>query len=118
VRQQKNVTMPAYVALGLAGILDERSEPTRRMLLPAALDELLTRAGIKERLGHVVDAVVHAGDCETEPTTVVDLSEPEPKTVTAAPVIRTGVDDLVLQVAVDAVVCVGVRGPGFVILSG
>ena len=31
---------------------------------------------IKERLDHLVDAVVDSGDCGTEPTTVVDLSGP------------------------------------------
>ena len=34
---------------------------------------------IKERLDHEVDAVVDAGECGTEPTTVVDLSEGEPE---------------------------------------
>ena len=34
---------------------------------------------IKERLDHAVDAVLDAGDCGDEPTTVVDLSEPEPE---------------------------------------
>lgn len=33
---------------------------------------------IKERLDHVLDAVIDSGDCGEEPTTVVDLSEDEP----------------------------------------
>ncbi len=33
---------------------------------------------IKERLDHVLDAVIDSGDCGAEPTTVVDLSEDEP----------------------------------------
>jgi tRNA A37 threonylcarbamoyladenosine synthetase subunit TsaC/SUA5/YrdC len=36
---------------------------------------------IKERLDHAVDAVLDSGDCGVEPTTVVDLSGPEPEVV-------------------------------------
>ena len=36
---------------------------------------------IKERLDHVVDAVIDSGDCGTEPTTVVDFSGGEPEVV-------------------------------------
>jgi tRNA threonylcarbamoyl adenosine modification protein (Sua5/YciO/YrdC/YwlC family) len=36
---------------------------------------------IKERLDHAVDAVLDSGECGTEPTTVVDLSGPEPEIV-------------------------------------
>jgi tRNA A37 threonylcarbamoyladenosine synthetase subunit TsaC/SUA5/YrdC len=36
---------------------------------------------IKERLEHVVDAVIDSGDCGAEPTTVVDLSQDEPEIV-------------------------------------
>jgi tRNA A37 threonylcarbamoyladenosine synthetase subunit TsaC/SUA5/YrdC len=36
---------------------------------------------IKERLDHVVDAVIDSGDCGTEPTTVIDFSEDEPEIV-------------------------------------
>ena len=42
---------------------------------------------IKERLDHQVDAVVDAGDCGTEPTTVVDLSGDEPE------ILRVGAGD-------------------------
>ena len=34
---------------------------------------------IKERLDHLVDAVVDSGDCGTEPTTVIDFSGGEPE---------------------------------------
>ncbi|MGD9956754.1 MAG: L-threonylcarbamoyladenylate synthase, partial [Candidatus Nanopelagicales bacterium] len=34
---------------------------------------------IKERLDHLVDAVVDSGDCGMTPTTIVDLSTPEPE---------------------------------------
>ncbi|MGI4895764.1 MAG: L-threonylcarbamoyladenylate synthase [Janthinobacterium lividum] len=42
---------------------------------------------ISEELEHVVDAVVDAGECGTEPTTVVDLSEGYPE------VVRVGAGD-------------------------
>jgi tRNA A37 threonylcarbamoyladenosine synthetase subunit TsaC/SUA5/YrdC len=42
---------------------------------------------IKERLEHVVDAVVDAGEGGIVPTTVVDLSEGEPE------IVRVGAGD-------------------------
>ncbi len=51
------------------------------LLLPGQ-DESMTQGWeIKERLDHAVDAVVDSGDCGTEPTTVVDFSQPEPEIV-------------------------------------
>ena len=51
------------------------------LLLPGH-DESMTQGWeIKERLDHAVDAVVDSGDCGTEPTTVVDFSQPEPEIV-------------------------------------
>jgi tRNA threonylcarbamoyl adenosine modification protein (Sua5/YciO/YrdC/YwlC family) len=70
-------------------ILAELGEPliSSTLLLPG-LDEPLTQGWeIKERLDHVLDAVVDAGDCGTEPTTVVDLSGPEPE------ILRRGAGD-------------------------
>ncbi|HEX9228253.1 MAG TPA: Sua5/YciO/YrdC/YwlC family protein, partial [Arthrobacter sp.] len=42
---------------------------------------------IKERLEHVVDAVVDSGDCGAEPTTVIDYSGG------TAEVVRRGMGD-------------------------
>ena len=42
---------------------------------------------IKEELDHVLDAVVDAGDCGTEPTTVVDWTDGDPE------VVRVGAGD-------------------------
>jgi tRNA threonylcarbamoyl adenosine modification protein (Sua5/YciO/YrdC/YwlC family) len=70
-------------------LLAELGEPliSSTLLLPG-LDEPLTQGWeIKERLDHVLDAVVDAGDCGTEPTTVVDLSGPEPE------ILRRGAGD-------------------------
>jgi tRNA threonylcarbamoyl adenosine modification protein (Sua5/YciO/YrdC/YwlC family) len=72
-------------------ILAELGEPllSSTLLLPGD-DEPLTQGWeIKERLDHVVDAVIDSGDCGIEPTTVVDLSGPEPE------VLRRGAGDLV-----------------------
>ncbi|OKI48934.1 L-threonylcarbamoyladenylate synthase [Micromonospora sp. CB01531] len=62
-------------------LLAELGEPllSSTLLLPDE-DEPLTQGWeIKERLDHQLDAVVDAGECGTEPTTVVDLSGPEPE---------------------------------------
>jgi tRNA threonylcarbamoyl adenosine modification protein (Sua5/YciO/YrdC/YwlC family) len=64
-------------------LLAELGEPlvSSTLLLPDE-DEPMTQGWqIKERLDHLVDAVVDAGDCGTEPTTVVDLSQPVPAVV-------------------------------------
>jgi tRNA A37 threonylcarbamoyladenosine synthetase subunit TsaC/SUA5/YrdC len=42
---------------------------------------------IKERLDHVVDAVLDSGDCGTEPTTVIDFSSG------TAEIVRRGAGD-------------------------
>jgi len=70
-------------------LLAELGEPlvSSTLLLPDQ-DEPLTQGWeIKERLDHVLDAVLDAGDCGTEPTTVVDLSEDEPE------ILRRGAGD-------------------------
>jgi len=70
-------------------LLAELGEPllSSTLLLPGE-DEPLTQAWeIKERLDHVVDAVVEAGDVGAEPTTVVDFSSG------AAEVVRRGTGD-------------------------
>lgn len=70
-------------------LLAELGEPllSSTMLLPGQ-DEPMTQGWeIKERLDHLVDAVIDAGDCGTEPTTVVDLSQSEPE------ILRRGAGD-------------------------
>lgn len=64
-------------------LLAELGEPllSSTLLLPDE-DEPLTQGWeIKDRLDHVVDAVIDSGDCGTEPTTVVDFSSDEPEIV-------------------------------------
>ncbi|MEU8542092.1 L-threonylcarbamoyladenylate synthase [Streptomyces sp. NPDC048717] len=70
-------------------LLAELGEPllSSTLLLPDE-DEPMTQGWeIKERLDHVLDAVVDSGDCGTEPTTVVDFSSGE------AEIVRRGAGD-------------------------
>ncbi|MFC4944099.1 L-threonylcarbamoyladenylate synthase [Pseudonocardia sp. GCM10023141] len=70
-------------------LLTELGEPilSSTLLLPDQEEPLTQGWEIKERLDHVVDAVIDSGDCGTEPTTVIDLSGEEPE------IIRVGAGD-------------------------
>ena len=57
------------------------------LLLPGHEEPMTDGWQIKEALDTVVDAVLDAGDCGTEPTTVVDLSDGTPE------VVRVGAGD-------------------------
>ncbi|MEV8067951.1 L-threonylcarbamoyladenylate synthase [Streptomyces sp. NPDC085995] len=70
-------------------LVAELGEPllSSTLLLPGE-DEPMTQGWeIKDRLDHVLDAVVDSGDCGTEPTTVVDFSGGE------AEIVRRGAGD-------------------------
>jgi tRNA threonylcarbamoyl adenosine modification protein (Sua5/YciO/YrdC/YwlC family) len=71
-------------------LLAEHGEPllSSTLLLPGQEEPLTQGWEIKERLDHLVDAVIDSGDCGTEPTTVIDLSQPEPQ------ILRRGAGDL------------------------
>jgi tRNA threonylcarbamoyl adenosine modification protein (Sua5/YciO/YrdC/YwlC family) len=70
-------------------LLAELGEPllSSTLLLPDAEEPLTDGWQIKEELDHLVDAVVDAGECGLEPTTVVDFSEGYPE------VVRVGAGD-------------------------
>jgi tRNA threonylcarbamoyl adenosine modification protein (Sua5/YciO/YrdC/YwlC family) len=70
-------------------LLRELGEPllSSTLLLPDAEDPMTDGWQIKEELDHVVDAVIDAGDCGKEPTTVVDWSVGYPE------VVRVGAGD-------------------------
>ena len=70
-------------------LLRELGEPmlSSTLLLPGTEEPMTDGWAIKEELDHLVDAVVDAGDCGTEPTTVVDWSEGSPE------VVRVGAGD-------------------------
>jgi tRNA A37 threonylcarbamoyladenosine synthetase subunit TsaC/SUA5/YrdC len=70
-------------------LLAELGEPlvSSTLLLPGE-DEPMTQGWeIKERLDHVLDAVLDSGDCGTEPTTVIDFSSGD------AEIVRRGAGD-------------------------
>ncbi|MFG3344077.1 L-threonylcarbamoyladenylate synthase [Streptomyces sp. NPDC048018] len=70
-------------------LLAQLGEPlvSSTLLLPDEAEPLTQGWEIKERLDHVLDAVVDSGDCGTEPTTVVDFSSGE------AEIVRRGAGD-------------------------
>ncbi|MFE0363272.1 L-threonylcarbamoyladenylate synthase [Streptomyces griseoaurantiacus] len=70
-------------------LLAELGEPllSSTLLLPDEEEPMTVGWEIKERLDHVVDAVIDSGDCGTEPTTVVDFSSGE------AEIVRRGAGD-------------------------
>ncbi|WP_328921560.1 L-threonylcarbamoyladenylate synthase [Streptomyces griseoaurantiacus] len=70
-------------------LLAELGEPllSSTLLLPDEEEPMTVGWEIKERLDHVVDAVIDSGDCGTEPTTVVDFSSSE------AEIVRRGAGD-------------------------
>jgi len=72
-----------------AALVRELGEPllSSTLLLPGQPEPMTEGWQIKEELGHLLDAVVDAGDCGTEPTTVVDWSEGYPQ------VVRVGAGD-------------------------
>lgn len=70
-------------------LVAELGEPlvSSTLLLPDEAEPITQGWEIRERLEHVVDAVIDSGECGTEPTTVVDFSSGEPE------VIRRGAGD-------------------------
>jgi tRNA threonylcarbamoyl adenosine modification protein (Sua5/YciO/YrdC/YwlC family) len=61
-------------------IMAELNEPimTSTLLLPGDTEPLTDGEQIRERLDHVLDAVIDGGHCDTEPTTVLDMSVSPP----------------------------------------
>jgi tRNA threonylcarbamoyl adenosine modification protein (Sua5/YciO/YrdC/YwlC family) len=70
-------------------LLAELGEPllSSTLLLPGEDQPMTQGWEIKERLDHLLDAVIDGGECGTEPTTVVDLSQAEPE------ILRRGAGD-------------------------
>ncbi len=81
------VRIPRHVVA--QALLAELGEPlvSSTLLLPGR-DEPMTQGWeIADELRDVVDAVIDSGDCGTEPTTVIDLSQDEPE------ILRRGAGD-------------------------
>jgi tRNA threonylcarbamoyl adenosine modification protein (Sua5/YciO/YrdC/YwlC family) len=70
-------------------LLKSLGEPllSSTLTLPGDEDPMTQGWEIRDRLDHAVDAIIDAGDCSIEPTTVVDLSGDEPE------VLRVGAGD-------------------------
>ena len=75
------VRIPRHVVA--QALLAELGEPLvpSTLLLPGQDQPLTDGWSIAEQLDHAVDAVIDSGDCGTEPTTVIDFSQPEPEIV-------------------------------------
>jgi tRNA threonylcarbamoyl adenosine modification protein (Sua5/YciO/YrdC/YwlC family) len=75
------VRIPRHVVA--QALLAELGEPlvSSTLLLPGQDQPLTDGWIIAEQLDHTVDAVIDSGDCGTEPTTVIDFSQPEPEIV-------------------------------------
>ncbi|MGW4495805.1 L-threonylcarbamoyladenylate synthase [Streptomyces sp. NPDC004376] len=84
------VRIPDHVVT--QALLAELGEPlvSSTLLLPDEAEPPTQGWEIKDRLDHVVDAVVDSGECGTEPTTVVDFSGGEPE------IVRRGAGDVSL----------------------
>jgi tRNA threonylcarbamoyl adenosine modification protein (Sua5/YciO/YrdC/YwlC family) len=72
------VRIPDHVVA--QAILAELGEPmlSTTLTLPGDEEPMTQGWEIKERLDHVIDAVIDSGECGTTPTTVVDFSNGEP----------------------------------------
>ncbi|MBA9005803.1 MULTISPECIES: L-threonylcarbamoyladenylate synthase [Thermomonospora] len=81
------VRIPDHVVV--QALLAELGEPllSSTLLLPGEEEPMTQGWEIKERLDHVVDAVVDSGECGAVPTTVVDFSQGE------AEIVRRGAGD-------------------------
>jgi tRNA threonylcarbamoyl adenosine modification protein (Sua5/YciO/YrdC/YwlC family) len=82
------VRIPDHVVT--QALLTELGEPllSSTLLLPDEEEPMTQGWEIKDRLDHVLDAVVDSGDCGTEPTTVIDFSDGE------AEIVRRGAGDV------------------------
>ncbi|MGP3963201.1 L-threonylcarbamoyladenylate synthase [Nonomuraea sp. 3N208] len=81
------VRIPDHVVT--QALLTELGEPllSSTLLLPDETEPMTQGWEIKERLDHVVDAVIDSGECGDEPTTVIDFSQNEPE------ILRRGTGD-------------------------
>ena len=75
------VRIPRHVVT--QALLEELAEPlvSSTLLLPDRDEPMTMGWEIAEQLEHAVDAVIDSGECGTEPTTVIDFSQPEPEIV-------------------------------------
>jgi len=81
------VRIPRHIVV--QALLERLGEPlvSSTLQLPGDEEPMTSGWEIKERLDHQIEAVVDSGECGTQPTTVIDLSEDEPE------VLRVGAGD-------------------------
>jgi tRNA threonylcarbamoyl adenosine modification protein (Sua5/YciO/YrdC/YwlC family) len=81
------VRIPDHVVA--QALLTELGEPllSSTLLMPGEADPMTEGWEIKERLDHVIDAVIDSGECGAVPTTVIDFSHDEPE------ILRRGAGD-------------------------
>ncbi|MEO5876839.1 MAG: L-threonylcarbamoyladenylate synthase [Streptosporangiaceae bacterium] len=81
------VRIPDHVVV--QALLTELGEPllSSTLLMPEETEPMTQGWEIKDRLDHVIDAVLDSGECGDVPTTVVDLSQGEPE------ILRVGAGD-------------------------
>jgi tRNA threonylcarbamoyl adenosine modification protein (Sua5/YciO/YrdC/YwlC family) len=86
-KQTVGVRIPRHTVT--QALLAALGEPllSSTFLLPGEEEPLTQGWEIKDRFDHLLDAVIDAGDCGTEPTTVIDLSGDEPE------ILRRGAGD-------------------------
>lgn len=82
LRVPEHPALQALLALHAAPLL------ATTLILPGEVDPLSDPQAIREALEHPLGAVIDAGACSLQPTTVIDLSEDEPV------VVRQGRGDL------------------------
>jgi tRNA threonylcarbamoyl adenosine modification protein (Sua5/YciO/YrdC/YwlC family) len=75
------VRIPRHVVA--QALLAELGEPlvSSTLLLPGEEESMTQGWQIADQLDQSLDAVIDSGDCGTEPTTVIDFSQPEPEIV-------------------------------------
>lgn len=78
--QRKTIGLRAPDHRTLLDLLEVHGAPllATTLIMPGETDPLNDAAEIRERLEHQIAAVIDAGACPAEPTTVVDLSQDEP----------------------------------------
>jgi tRNA threonylcarbamoyl adenosine modification protein (Sua5/YciO/YrdC/YwlC family) len=81
------VRIPDHVVV--QALLTELGEPllSSTLLLPGEAEPMTEGWEIKERLDHVIDAVIDSGECGAVPTTVIDFAHDEPE------ILRRGAGD-------------------------
>lgn len=82
-RRTVGIRVPDHAVV--RALLKELAEPlmSTTLLLPGDETSMTDAREIENRIGHVVDLILDAGNCGLEPSTIVDLSGSEPKLLRA-----------------------------------